>query len=186
MRPTISNNNPKSRMKLLPSLFVIYAHILPSLAESPLSDTTTIYISPVSTSSTPSLLAEVAYNPTTLSASISSYEAPELSAESNLVRIGIFDPTLSKWKSSTSLTSTESFAKGYRPTIVLNLDAQGDVLGVSVSSGRIDAGATRDFGPKVLVRKMGKSRGPELNKPVVLSPEGKVAQPEPEKSFLQK
>lgn len=70
--------------------------------------------------------------------------------------------------------------------MVLTLDAQGDVLGVSVSSGKIDPGQTRDFGPKVEVRRMGRQKGPELNKPVVLSPEGKVAVEEPEKTMLQK
>lgn len=59
-------------------------------------------------------------------------------------------------------------------------------MGVSVSSGKIDAGQTRDFAPKVLVKGMGKGKGPELNKPVVLSPEGKIAELEPEKTFLQK
>lgn len=69
---------------------------------------------------------------------------------------------------------------------MLSLDVEGAVLGVSVSSGKIDAGQTRDFAPKVLVKSMGKAKGPELNKPVVLSPEGKVAVPEPEKTMLQK
>ena len=121
-----------------------------------------------------------------LSASIHSFEPPELSPDSQLVRVGIYDPATSKWKSSTSLTSAESFSKGYRPTLVLNLDAQGEILGVSVSSGKIDAGQTRDFAPKVVMKSMGRAKGPELNKPVVLSPEGKVAVPEPEKSILQK
>jgi hypothetical protein len=57
---------------------------------------------------------------------------------------------------------------------------------VSVSSGKIDAGQTRDFAPKVLVRGVQQGKGPVLNKPVLLSPEGKVAQPEPEKTMLQK
>lgn len=60
------------------------------------------------------------------------------------------------------------------------------MLGVSVSSGKIDAGQTRDFAPRVEVKAMGRAKGPVLNKPVVLSPEGKVAQPEPEKTLLQK
>lgn len=80
----------------------------------------------------------------------------------------------------------ESFAKGYSPTIVLNLDAQGSVIGVTVKSARIDAGQTRDFGPKVTLRRMEKGKGAELNRPVVLSAEGKLEQPEVEKTMLQK
>lgn len=57
---------------------------------------------------------------------------------------------------------------------------------MSCKSGKIDAGATRDFGPKIKVLKTVKGKLPELNRPVVLSPEGKVAEPEPEKTMLQK
>ena len=69
---------------------------------------------------------------------------------------------------------------------MLSLDAQGGVLGVSCKSGLIDAGQTRDFGPRVRVVRMEKVKAPSLNRPVVLSAEGKVAQPEPEKTMLQK
>jgi len=98
----------------------------------------------------------------------------------------VYDAATSSWKSSTSMTSAESFSKGYSPTLVLSLDAQGGVIGVSCKSGKIDAGQTRDFGPKVKVLKTAKGKLPELNRPVVLSPEGKLAEPEPEKSMLQK
>ena len=177
-------------MKTLSLLLAFCARAVLISAESPLFDaqvldTTTVYISTL-TSPSPSVLAEIAYNPSTVSGSITSFEPPELSPDSKLFRVGIYDPSTSKWKSSTSLTSAESFAKGYRPTLVLNLDAQGDVLGVSVSSGKIDAGQTRDFAPRVMLMTMGKAKAPELNKPVVLNPEGKVAQPEPEKTMLQK
>lgn len=82
--------------------------------------------------------------------------------------------------------SRESFEKGIRQTIVLNLDATGAVLGVSLKGSAIDAGQSRDFSPRVLIRGMGKTKGPELNRPVVLNPEGKVDVPEAEKTMLQK
>ncbi|CAG8959941.1 hypothetical protein HYFRA_00012658 [Hymenoscyphus fraxineus] len=134
-------------------------------------------------------LCEIRYNPSTLSAEIVSFEQPDLdfsSSSSSLLRIGLFDPTTAKWKSSVSTTSTETFAKGYSPTIVLSLDATGGVMGVSIKSARIDAGQTRDFGPKVRLRRMGAGGKPELNRPVVLSKEGKLEEPEPEKTLLQK
>ncbi len=84
------------------------------------------------------------------------------------------------------MISAENFAKGYSPTLVLTLDVNGGVVGVSCKSGAIDAGQTRDFGPKVLVKKMVKGKGPELNRPVVLNPEGKLEEPPEEKTFLQK
>lgn len=51
---------------------------------------------------------------------------------------------------------------------------------------KIDAGHTRDFGPQALVVVTSAGKQPDLNKPVVLSPEGRKVQPEAEKSFLQK
>lgn len=173
-------------MRVVTLLFTFCVQFLLTTSESILLDTTTIYIQPLSPSSPPSVLAEIKYNPSTLSASIASFEPPELSPDSKNVRIGVYDAATSSWKSSTSLTSADSFSKGYQPTLVLSLDDQGGVLGVSVSSGKIDAGQTRDFAPKVLVRGVQRGKGPVLNKPVVLSPEGKVAQPEPEKTMLQK
>ena len=59
-------------------------------------------------------------------------------------------------------------------------------MGAALKGVRIDAGQTRDFGPKavVLVDRLGSQ--PELNKPVVLAPNGKKVEPEPEKTMLQK
>ena len=70
--------------------------------------------------------------------------------------------------------------------ITLTLDLQGNVVGVSVKSARVDAGQTRDFGPKVRVVRMKRGSGPGLNRPVVLSPEGKAPVEEVEKTLLQK
>jgi len=171
-------------MKSFQLLLAVCAFTLALASE--LIDETTVYIQPIGSSSSASPLVEIKFNPSTLEADLDSYEAPVLSPETKLVRIGTYDPITSTWKSSTSIASAENFAKGFRPTIVLNLDAQGEVLGVSLKSSIIDAGQTRDFGPKVIVKKMGKGKQPTLNRPVVLSPHGKVEEPEPEKTMLQK
>jgi hypothetical protein len=179
----------------LHAFFLALSGPLLTLASSPLSDSRTVYLQPLSSTILPVPLADISYNPSTLLASISSYypPSPDYDSESedditppSHLKIGTYDRATNTWKSSTSLTSANTFEKGYRPTFVLTLDAQGEVLGVSVSAGKIDAGATREFGPAVLVRGMGKAKGPVLNKPVVLSPEGKMAVPEVEKSMLQK
>ncbi len=167
---------------------VLFALCAPALAvNSELIDSTTVYIQPLTSTSSPHPLAEIKYNPSTLSSEILSYEPPILEEPtSRLLRVGIYDPSTSSWKSSTSTTSVETFAKGYSPTIVISLDVQGAVVGVSCKSVRIDAGQTRDFGPKVKVLGMREGKKPELNRPIVLSPEGKVAEPEVEKTLLQK
>jgi len=60
------------------------------------------------------------------------------------------------------------------------------VIGVAVKSSVIDAGETRDFGPKVMIRGVVEGKKPELNRPVVLSAEGKVEVEEKEKTLLQR
>ena len=174
-------------MKFLTILVTFFFQIFAAGASSNLIDSTTVYIQSIESSQTPaSPLAEIKYNPSTLSAELVSFDAPELSSESKLLRIGVYDVATSTWKSSTSVTSVESFSKGYSPTFVLSLDSQGVVVGVSVKSGKIDAGQTRDFSPKVKVLKTSKGKVPDLNRPVVLSPEGKLEEPVPEKTLLQK
>lgn len=171
----------------LPVLFLgLCAQIFSTSAISDFIDSTTVYIQPIdSTSSSPAIpLAEIKYNPSTLDAELVSFDAPEFPPEAELVRIGVYDTAARSWKSSTSMTSIDSFSRGFRPTLVLSLDAQGGVLGVTCKSGKIDAGQTRDFGPRVMLRKMARGKQPELNKPVVLNKNGKLEAPV-EKTFFQ-
>jgi hypothetical protein len=172
-------------MRLPLFLLGLCAQILTTSALSDLIDHTTIYIQPLSASS-PVPLAEISYNPSTLSASLDSFEAPSFPADTRLARIGIYDPATASWRSATSMTSRSTFARGFRPTIVLSLDARGGVLGVACKSAPVDAGQTRDFTPGVRVMRTARAGQPELNRPVVLSKEGKVEEPVPEKTFLQK
>ncbi|CAL3967050.1 hypothetical protein PZA11_003474 [Diplocarpon coronariae] len=173
-------------MRILAAIAAFCGLVLSVAAESELIGSTAVYIQPLTSSSSPLQLAEIKFNPSTFSSEILSYESPELPENSKLLRVGIYDPSTATWKSSTSTTSAENFAKGYSPTIVLNLDTQGAVIGVSCKSSLIDAGQTRDFGPRVKVVGMREGKKPELNRPVVLSPEGKIAEPEVEKTLFQR
>ncbi|KAI1657440.1 hypothetical protein F4813DRAFT_389616 [Daldinia decipiens] len=150
--------------------------------------TAAIYIQPVSQSpAAPAPLAEIRYNSAAAapSAEVVSYEAPELPDETELVRIGVYNAAAKRWESSTSVASVGNFGKGYSPTLVLSVDQKGDAFGAALRGVRIDAGQTRDFGPQALLLVTEPGKQPELNKPVVLSPEGKTVVPE-EKSFFQK
>lgn len=81
----------------------------------------------------------------------------------------------------------QTFEKGYSPFFTVTLSADGkSVIGVAVKGVKVDAGYTRDFGPKVKIVRQQSGKGPELNRPVVLSAEGKLEEPEVEKTFLQK
>ncbi|GAO17685.1 uncharacterized protein UV8b_01332 [Ustilaginoidea virens] len=149
-----------------------------------------IFVQPISSSSSsshpPLPLAGIIYDLAALaSSSVVSYDAPEIPDSSDLIRVGVYDLKTKSWASGTTVASTENFAKGYSPVIVVNVDSKGDVLSASIKGVRIDAGHTRDFGPKVVVLTEGQGAQPILNKPVVLA-EGKKAVEEEEKTFLQK
>ena len=159
--------------------------------------TVQISIQPITRLGTPSSspiqhLCTIAYNPTLLYHDLDNWSPPELPPSSKLVRVGVYKEKEGRWEGSVSTTSVESFSKGYSPKIVLFLNSEaekggeGEVLGVSVKSAKIDAGATRDFGPSVKLVKGKKGKGPELNRPVVLNEEGKLEEPEPEKTLLQR
>ncbi|KAK8006466.1 hypothetical protein PG991_012763 [Apiospora marii] len=174
-----------------------------------------IYIQPVTVSPlAPVLLGEVVYDAALLAgadpasaAKVTSFEYPSdlLSPESEdddetakqrtevprHVRVGAWDPAAKAWASSTSLASTANFDKGFAPHFVVTVDSSGltgsgDVVGVVLKGVRIDAGQTRDFGPQVVLRTAEPGSQVELNKPVVLSPEGRKVAEEPEKTLLQK
>jgi len=161
------------------------------------ADTVPVYIQPVTSPETaPALLAEISYDaaatttdldaPGSLASEILSYEAPEIPEGAQLARIGIYDKKAARWGSSTTVISVNNFGKGYSPHFVLTVDVSGkDYLSIACRGVRVDAGYTRDFGPQVAVVVAGRGKQPELNKPVVLSPEGKKVAPE-EKTFLQK
>ncbi|KAM7200514.1 cyclin-dependent protein kinase [Naviculisporaceae sp. PSN 640] len=178
-----------------------------SVAAAAVEQTASVYLQPITAREIPpSLLAEIRYSIDSSSPSsqeesedsssassssqpeVISYEAPDLPEEAKLLRIGIYNPKSKQWVSSTSVVSAENFGKGYSPNFVLTVDERledGGVIGVSLRGIRIDAGQTRDFGPQAVVVKTGLAPQPELNKPVVLSPEGRKVEVV-EKTFLQK
>ncbi|KAG6026524.1 hypothetical protein E4U41_001251 [Claviceps citrina] len=146
-----------------------------------------IYIQAISSTPQPPLpLAEISYDLVALasSSSVLSYNAPELPESARLIRVGVYNKKTKTWTSGTTAASTENFAKGYSPTILVNVNHKGDVVSAALKGVRIDAGQTRDFGPKVVVLTEGKGAQPVLNKPVVVT-EGKKVE-EDERTFLQK
>lgn len=188
---------PATNMRLL-TLASAVLSVLPLITAN--THSAQIYIQPVgSGATTPVPLAEVTYDlsaPDT-QAMVTSYEAPELPESATLVRIGLYDARAKDWVGSTSVASVRNFGKGYSPHFLLTVsttaprsegevDEEVSVLGVSLRGVRIDAGQTRDFGPQAKLVVAGQGKQPELNKPVVLSPDGKKLEKEPEKTFLQK
>jgi hypothetical protein len=183
------DNVKSSAMKLSNLLWGLFAPLIVASASdaAEFPNSVQISIQPVSTTSLPiTPLATLKYNPLAGAVDVSDYAHPELSPETKLLRVGVYDASTKQWKSAISTTSTENFGRGIRPTIVLSLDVEGEVIGVAVKGSVIDAGQTREFGVRAKVVGMKMGRGPELNKPVVLSKEGTLEEPEVEKTLLQR
>ncbi|KOS22119.1 hypothetical protein ESCO_001757 [Escovopsis weberi] len=136
----------------------------------------------------PTPFAEIAYDASSpAAASVIAYEHPQTPpSPAGALRIGLYDPASARWLSGTSVAGAANFGKGFAPHVVLTVDAAGEVLGAACRGVRIDAGATRDFGPRAVVVVQGSAGVPELGRPVVVAPGGRKAAEEPEKTFLQK
>lgn len=155
----------------------------------------TIYSAAVPSAVKPAPFLQLTYDPSTLAATVESYTPPKDSNAqtpiNSLHRIGIYDAE-SSWHGV--VTSSASFAEQYKKHIKLYVDEKGEVFHVGFStSGRgakPDAArkATSAADEEVVIEIVSRNPGPEayLNKPVKLSPEGKMEEKEPEKSFLQK
>ncbi|KAH8844515.1 hypothetical protein MCOR27_010237 [Pyricularia oryzae] len=181
---------------------MILQHVLALLAAAaPLAlaepQTAAIYIQPISSSTIPPApLAEITYDPAEASdptGQVTSFEPPELPESTSLVRIGVFDAAADEWLSSTSVASVDNFSKGYSPHFVLTLGpgAGGEgpvaVIGAAVKGVKVDAGATRDFGPQAVLVSGERAPQPALNRPVVLNKDGAGRAGEvEEKTLLQK
>lgn len=148
---------------------------------------TTVYAWPLSSS--PSKLAEIEYSPIEKSASVISYTPP--TSPSGLVLVGLYDSSTKIWLGNT-VTSAASFKPEFQGTISLHVSAEGEAWRVAFHSSRKsvpssqNGGDTRDDQPKVEILRPAPAPQPHLNRPVVLSPDGKLPEKEVEKSFLQK
>lgn len=146
----------------------------------------------------PKQLAEISYNPNTLTSSVVRYSKPEGSPNSeDLVRVGMYDAVTSDWRGI--VTSAASFDNQYQQRLLLHVDESGEVYHVgfaaqpklnqkSAKKGKNGGKEVPETVEQLLVEIVKPAKGPSpiLNNPVVLSPEGKLPEPAQEKSFFQK
>jgi len=145
----------------------------------------------------PQPLASVSYDSITKSSSISSYTPPEVAyTVDDLVRVGLYDDSDSKWRGV--VTSALTFDPKYQQKLLLHLDEAGNVWHVSISAipmpkpakGKIVNGKRQPPAPvpQIIVDVLLPIPAPQpiLNKPIVLSPEGTVEAEKVEKTMLQK
>lgn len=182
---------------ILPLLSLLTVVVVAS-SSTPASTTDILYW-PL-TSTQPSLLARVSYDPTTLKSDVLSYSSslpvknPSSEDSQDVVRVGLYtsSPSDSKhWVGS--LTSLSALAGGADqvPTIRLHLGAVGEVYHVSVKKSALEEGAVSEgaaSGGDPVVEVVSATAGPRphLNRPIVVSPEGQGSEEVVEKTLLQK
>jgi len=138
-------------------------------------------------SPTPSKLAEISYLASADRAEVISYTPPSRSSvDSDRIRIGLYDLSTKAWRGI--VTSRSAFSLKH---LLLSLRYDPETkeiyhVGISqATAAQVLPGAKED---RLVVEMLRTKPGPEpiLNRPVVLTPEGKVPEKEPEKTFFQK
>ncbi|KAK2810432.1 hypothetical protein FQN50_002921 [Emmonsiellopsis sp. PD_5] len=145
-----------------------------------------------SSSSSPSPLAQITYNPSTLKSTMVSYTPPQQPSNSDsdstpLLRIGL-SPSPPAWTGT--LTSLSHFASPAQTlTLTLHLDADGNVYQAAVSGGEKEGGVGGDKNKQPLrieFVRPNTAPNPQLNRPVVLREDGNLPEAEVERPLWQK
>jgi len=169
-------------------------------AQQIVQQSVTIYAWPL-TASKPQELAQITYGGSNAAsqASISRYNAPKSPSGAepvqDLVRIGLYDPITKDWHGI--VTSAQNFDLNYQQKISLHLDLDHNPWHVGFSSYPkpsttqkvLRKGQEREVVPQAVAEVILPTPAPtpHLNRPVVLSPDGKVETEEKDqKTFLQK
>nr|POF04164.1 hypothetical protein CFP56_21919 [Quercus suber] len=129
-------------------------------------------------------LAKVTYNSTT--ATVHSYNTPKILAGDDIVRIGFYHKSGS-W--SGIATSASNFDESKDKKLQLLLNGNGEIYHVGFRAEDFPTSSkssNKKDGLSVELVQTMPGPVPVLNKPVVLSADGKSEQKEPEKTFLQK
>ncbi|SLM38584.1 hypothetical protein LPUS_08851 [Lasallia pustulata] len=149
----------------------------------------TIYAWPFS-SAQPSKLADLTYDLYGRRTVINHFTAPALSSspENDLIRIGVYDPVTKAWRGT--VTSASSFDSSVNGRLRININQAGEVWGASwhasMTKAQADTPAAGQQTKQFDLVLTAPPPQPLLNRPVVLNPDGKIAEPEPEKTMFQK
>lgn len=148
--------------------------------------TATLYVQPANANNKPAVLAQIAYDPDTLEFSVISYSPPKLSSRpEELVRVGPGD-SKSGIIGYTAIRAA-SLAEDVRKTVVLHLDSKGEVYQSALYASKTKGSEEiTDKDLQVKLVPASKAPKPGLDKPVVLTEDGRIPEPEPEKTFLQR
>ncbi|KAI9729756.1 MAG: hypothetical protein M1834_006707 [Cirrosporium novae-zelandiae] len=158
-----------------------------TVADDSQQQSATIYVWPL-TAATPSVLAEVSYNPITLQSSLIKYNKPNLATsagEEDLVRVGFYSAESNQWiGTATGLHNFDD--NNLEKTLALTLNDKGKLLQSSFKASVSSNTGRTSNSLRIQLVKPAAAPQPHLNRPVVLNEDGKVSETEPEKTFFQK
>lgn len=186
--------NSKSRLILkmnLLSVILSLLSLLPCLvasssSSSAFSHSVDILYWPV-ISPQPSSFARISYDPSSLNSQVESISPPKDGVE-DLARIGLYSSTGTGSKQwSGTLTSLESLSHSaiHQSTLRLHLGPSGDIYHVSLSPYSSSSNNSTNT-PNVVLVPNEQGPRPQLNRPIVVGPDGKNTEEAPEKTFVQK
>ncbi|KAJ5096246.1 hypothetical protein NUU61_005602 [Penicillium alfredii] len=169
-------------MRLLLTLLGVLALLAFARADASLPVSTDILYWPVGASQ-PSVLARVAYDPTSLNSDVVSYHPPK--DQAGLVRVGLYIPGSKKWVGSV-VSSSSLAGEQLQPIFRLHLGPANQVYHVSLMAS--SAPVAKDSTTKAQVELVSNEAGvqPHLNRPVVVNPDGQNTEEVPEKGLLQR
>jgi hypothetical protein len=134
----------------------------------------------------PSVLAHVSYDPASLKSGLIDY-SPPTDLSQDLARIGFYIATSSNPKQWVGTLTSLSALRGdetQKPTLRLHISPANEIYHVSLTSASASTPWSDNFQLEMVRDKAGPS--PHLNRPIVVGPDGKNPEEEPEKTLFQK
>ncbi|KAL2866816.1 uncharacterized protein BJX67DRAFT_116690 [Aspergillus lucknowensis] len=136
----------------------------------------------------PSVLAHVTYDPASLKSELVDYSPPSAAeVPQNLVRVGFYlaTPTNPKQWVGTLTSPSAVWGNTQKPTLRLHISSSDEVYHVSLASEPTSNSPSSD---QLLVELVANELGPrpQLNRPIVVGPDGKNPEELPEKTLFQK
>ncbi|KAE8374316.1 hypothetical protein BDV26DRAFT_270276 [Aspergillus bertholletiae] len=144
------------------------------------------------TSTEPSILARVSYDLNSLDSNVISYSPPNTvqTDSSNLVRVGLYtsngiDPK--QWTGTLTSWSAIRASDGKRPMLQLYLDSSNEVYHVALTLSPLESTTVSNSTSLVMkLKPLEAGPRPQLNRPIVVSPDGRTPEDVADKTFFQK
>ncbi|KAL4939545.1 hypothetical protein BDV06DRAFT_34494 [Aspergillus oleicola] len=139
--------------------------------------------------SAPSVLAHVSYDPASLKSDLIDY-TPPAGISDDLARLGFYIATPENPKQWVGTLASSSALRGdetQKPTLRLHISPSNEVYHVSlgsVTASSTSSSSTDGLNVELVTDELGPS--PHLNRPIVVGPDGKNPEEEPEKTLFQK